>query len=74
MQLIAIAEILNEAEGQLARASYKLSVLYREKGMDTESQRFEARAVSLKDKLRPEGKGTAAEEGDFMKLCPFMLW
>jgi hypothetical protein len=65
---------LNEAEGQLARANYKLSLLYREKGMETESQSFQARAVTLKDKLRPEDKGTRVEESEFMKLCLFMLW
>jgi len=74
LQLIAIAETLNEAEGQLARASYKLSVLYGEKGMEQESQSFKARAISLKDKLRPEDKGKLVEESDFNKLCLFMLW
>lgn len=74
MQLVAIAETLNEAEGQLARANYKLSVLYGEKGMEQESQSFKALAVSLKDKLRPEDKGKRVEESDFTELCLFMLW
>ena len=74
LQLIAITETLNEAEGQLARANYKLILLYCEKGMEQESQCFKTRAVSLRDKLRPEDKGKRVEESDFTKLCLFMLW
>ncbi|OBT94570.1 hypothetical protein VE01_07973 [Pseudogymnoascus verrucosus] len=73
-QLIAISETLTEAEGQLARANYKLSVLYGEKDMLSESQACKARAISLRDKLRPESKDRPFEESEFMKLCLFMLW
>ncbi|KFY81724.1 hypothetical protein V500_11143 [Pseudogymnoascus sp. VKM F-4518 (FW-2643)] len=73
-QLVDISETLAEAEGQLARASYKLSVLYGEKEMLAESQACKARAISLRDKLRPESKDSPFEESEFMKLCLFMLW
>ncbi|ELR03921.1 hypothetical protein GMDG_06452 [Pseudogymnoascus destructans 20631-21] len=73
-QLVAISETLTEAEGQLARASYKLSVLYDENGRPTDSQACKSRAIALKDKLRPELKDGLFEESEFMKLCPFMLW
>lgn len=73
-QLIAIAETLAEAEGQLARANYKLRVLYDDKSMSTESQLCKSRAISLKDKLRPESKDGPFEDSEFMKLCTFMLW
>lgn len=71
---MAISETMSEAEGQLARANYKLGVLYGEKGMVAESEACKARAISLRDKLRPESKDSPFEESEFMKLCLFMLW
>lgn len=65
---------MTEAEGQLARANYKLGVLYGEKEMVAESEACKARAISLMDKLRPESKDSPFEESEFMKLCLFMLW
>ncbi|OBT54332.1 hypothetical protein VE04_05420 [Pseudogymnoascus sp. 24MN13] len=73
-QLIAISETLTEVDGERARANYKLSVLYGEKDMLSESQACKARAISLRDKLRPESKDRPFEESEFMKLCLFMLW
>lgn len=73
-QLVAISETLTEAEGQLARANYKLSVLYDENDRPTDSQACRSRAITLKDKLRPELKDGLFEKSEFMKLCPFMLW
>ncbi|OBT77334.1 hypothetical protein VF21_03435 [Pseudogymnoascus sp. 05NY08] len=73
-QLVAISETLTEAKWQLARANYKLSVLYGEKEMLAGSQACKARAISLRDKLRPESKDSPFEESEFMKLCLFMLW
>ncbi|KFY24988.1 hypothetical protein V491_01939, partial [Pseudogymnoascus sp. VKM F-3775] len=74
-QLVAISETLTEADGQLARANYKLSVLYGEKEMrGPEGQACKSRAISLRDKLRPENKDNPFEESEFMKLCLFMLW
>jgi hypothetical protein len=71
---VAISEILTKAEGQLARANYRPSVLYGEKEMLAESQACKARAISLRDKLRPESKDSPFEESEFLKLCLFMLW
>lgn len=73
-QLVAIAETLVEGEGQLARASYKLAVLYNEKGMQAESESCKARACELRAKLRPEATHAPFEEEEFMKLCLWMLW
>lgn len=73
-QLVAISETLNEGEGQLARANYKLAVLYDQKGMRVESESCEARAIELRGKLRPEVKYASFEEAEFMKLCLWMLW
>ncbi|KFY38810.1 hypothetical protein V495_06356 [Pseudogymnoascus sp. VKM F-4514 (FW-929)] len=74
-QLVDLSETLaEEAEGQLARANYKLSVLYGEKEMSAESQACKSRAISLRDKLRPESKDSPFQEPEFMKPCLFMLW
>ena len=45
---------LGEGEGQLARAEYKLAVLYEEKGMRTESAHCRGEALRLRRKLRPQ--------------------
>ena len=73
-QLIAIAETLNEGEGQLARACYKLAVLYDDRGMQAESESCKTRACDLRAKLRPEAIDAPFEEKEFMKLCLWMLW
>ncbi|KAF2488319.1 hypothetical protein BU16DRAFT_623622 [Lophium mytilinum] len=69
VQLIAIAQTLNEGEGQLARANYKLAILYNHKGMEAESQICKDRAIALRANLRPEAKDAPYEEAEFMKLC-----
>ncbi|KAJ9648289.1 hypothetical protein H2199_001142 [Coniosporium tulheliwenetii] len=67
-QLVATSETLNEGEGQLARANYKLAVLYSEKGMAAESEHCKARAMELRAKLQPESKDALFEESEFAKL------
>ncbi|KAG9248058.1 hypothetical protein BJ878DRAFT_532187 [Calycina marina] len=74
LQLVAISESLNEGEGQLARANFKLSLIYKDNGMDLESRSCKVKAVELRAKLGPEAKDAAFEEPEFMKLCPWMLW
>ncbi|KAI9658288.1 MAG: hypothetical protein M1821_002421 [Bathelium mastoideum] len=73
-QLVAISETLKEGEGQLARANYKLAVLYAEKGQDAESKECRFRAVELREKLRAGSKEAPFDEGEFNKLCLWMLW
>jgi hypothetical protein len=73
-RLVAISESLNEGEGQLARANYKLAVLYLEKGMEAESERFKARAIEVRNRLRQEPRDVPFEEEEYMKLCLWMLW
>ena len=73
-QLVAISETLNEGEGQLARAKYKLAILYSEKGIAAESENCKAQAIELRGRLRPEAKDAPFEEKEFMKLCLWMLW
>ncbi|KAG9242074.1 hypothetical protein BJ878DRAFT_544615 [Calycina marina] len=74
LQLIAISESLKEGEGQLARANYKLAVVYKDKGMELESKACKDRAMEVRAKLRPEAAAAPFEEDEFMKLCPWMLW
>lgn len=73
-QLIAISQTLSEGEGQLARAEFKLAMLYREKGMITESDQCKVEALRLRKKLRPQEDNEPFEEDSFMKLCLWMLW
>ena len=73
-QLVAISETLNEGEGQLARANYKLAILYDQKGMGVESESCKSRAIELRGKLRPESRDAPFEETEFRKLCLWMLW
>ncbi|KAH8813358.1 hypothetical protein F5884DRAFT_879629 [Xylogone sp. PMI_703] len=73
-ELVAISETLNEGEGQLARANYKLAILYQEKGAELESEQCKNRAVTLMKKIGPEGAEIPFEEAEYMKLCLWMLW
>lgn len=73
-ELVSISETLNEGEGQLARANYKLAVVFQEKGMTLESDDYKARAIILRSKLRPEARNAPFEETEFRKLCLWMLW
>lgn len=71
---MAISQTLGEGEGHLARAEYKLAVLYEEKGMRAESAHCRAEALELRKKLRPQDENKPFEENSFMKLCLWMLW
>jgi hypothetical protein len=74
-QLAAIAESLPGAEGQLARACYKLSIIYMDMQREDESQRFRQRALEVRAKLRPQDQHEPAfEESQFSMLNLFMLW
>ncbi|KAI1215007.1 uncharacterized protein F4807DRAFT_466343 [Annulohypoxylon truncatum] len=73
-QLINISESLNEGEGQLARALYKLSIFYAEKGLVEDSETCKKRALEIRGRLRPEDKEAPFEEPYFSKLTLWMLW
>ncbi|KAI0157224.1 hypothetical protein GGR57DRAFT_461278 [Xylariaceae sp. FL1272] len=73
-QLIDIAGALNEGEGQLARALYKLSTIYAEKGATSDAEACKMRALEVRNRLRPENKDADFEEESFSKLTLWMLW
>lgn len=73
-QLVEVSQALSEGEGQLARAWYKLAVLYEKKGMLAESDQCKADALRLRNKLRVQDADMPFEEDSFMKLCLWMLW
>ncbi|RYC57267.1 hypothetical protein CHU98_g8943 [Xylaria longipes] len=73
-QLVDIAGALNEGEGQLARAFYKLSVLYSEKGAVSEAETSKAKAIEIRNHLRPQERDAAFDEESFSKLTLWMLW
>jgi hypothetical protein len=52
MELVKIAETLQGGEGHLARANYKLSILYGEMGKREESEECKSRAIDLRTKIR----------------------
>jgi hypothetical protein len=73
-QLVDIADSVSEGKGQLARAYFKLAMLYNERGRLDESQACKEKAERLRSKVRPELADALFEEGEFMKLCLWMLW
>jgi hypothetical protein len=74
IQLTDIAESVNEGKGQLARAYFKLAMLYRERNRLDESRICTEKAVQLRMELKPELAEAPIEEKEFMKLCLWMLW
>ena len=73
-QLVAISETLPGAEGQLARAYYKLSIICADTERTSESNKFEEKALQVRARLRPAEKDAPFEEEEFAKLNLFMLW
>jgi hypothetical protein len=75
-RLTQIAETLYEGKGQLARAYFKLTRLHEERdgSATTKSHTYAGEAVQLRSLLRPELADAPFEEGEFLKLCPWMLW
>jgi len=71
---VGISETLPDGEGQLARAYYKLSVIYRQIHKQDESSYCKKQAIDLRVKICPEEKDVAYEEETYKKLCPWMLW
>ncbi len=73
-QLTDIAETVNEGKGQLARAYFKLAILFKERDRLDESQACTVKAARLRKELNPELADAPFEENEFMKLCLWMLW
>ncbi|KAI1180884.1 hypothetical protein F4777DRAFT_177094 [Nemania sp. FL0916] len=73
-QLVDIAGALNEGEGQRARAFYKLSVLYSEKGVAQEAEECKANAIEIRNRLRPQDENALFNEDSFSILTLWMLW
>lgn len=73
-ELVTTAASILEGEGQLGRAKYKLSVIHAERDMHIDSDSCRANALSIRDRLRPEMKGSVLTEESFKELCPWMLW
>jgi hypothetical protein len=73
-EVVVISESLPEGEGHLARANYKLSVLFSEMGRRAESEMCKQRALGLRLKLRPDDNNVPFAEEEYMRLCPWMLW
>ncbi|KAK3936100.1 TPR-like protein [Diplogelasinospora grovesii] len=72
--IVNISETFEEGEGQRARALYKISGIYVERGMQAESLAAKEKALELRAKLKPELKDAPFEEAAFSKLCLWMLW
>jgi hypothetical protein len=72
-QLVAISETLLGADGQLARAYYKLSTIYADAQKTVEGTEFKRAAEEARARLRPSEKDVLFEEPEFAKLNPFTL-
>lgn len=53
---------------------YKLSELYADKGMATQSQVCKDEALELRKTLKPELSDAPFQQAEFSKLCIWMLW
>lgn len=72
-ELVSIAGTLDEGQGQLGRAKYKLAILYSSKNCQRQADACRSEALTIKSQLQPEADGSFLEE-EFAKLCPWMLW
>ena len=73
-ELVMILESLPEGEGQLARASYKMSMVSGEMGRQADSEEYRKKAFDLKAKLGLGDETAISTEESFTRLCPWMLW
>jgi hypothetical protein len=74
-EIVLIAENLVEAEGYLARANFKLSQLYGEKGNQKLQKDYMAAAEVIRKRLSGDALLTddVLEEA-YNRLVPWMLW
>lgn len=73
-ELVTSAESLPEGRGQLARAHYKLSVIYSDLEKPSEVEQHRAKALELRQELRQDHVEAALDETSFNELCLWMLW
>lgn len=73
-QLVAISETLPGADGQLARAYYKLSIISTDTQRTGESEKYKEQALRVRASIHLTEKDAPFEEQEFAKLTPFMLW
>ena len=73
-EIVDISETFVEGEGQRARALYRLTKIYEDRGNQAESTACKERALRLRAALRPELQEAPFEEAEFSKLCLWMLW
>lgn len=75
-ELVSIAEGLpgSHSHAQLARATYKLAIIYKEIGRKAESEACKGRALDARFICRPNETNPPFVEESFSKLCPWMLW
>ncbi|KAJ9137354.1 TPR-like protein [Coniochaeta hoffmannii] len=74
IQLSDIAGSIPGGDGQLARAQFKLSVLYQVAGREQASRTARELAEKSRKELRPELAERPFTEEEFNKLCLWMLW
>lgn len=72
--MVQIAGSFSEGKGQLARAYYKLNIVYSEDGQIGKSETSLEQAMRLRAEVRPELDDEPLTEESFRKLSPWMLW
>lgn len=75
-ELVQIAQSLPQAQGQLARAHYRLAIINKERADDAAYEHHKELALQIRAALRPEDKQAdpAFEEALFQELCLWLLW
>ena len=75
-ELVSIAKGLpsSHSQAQLARANYKLAMIYEEMGRRAESEAYKESALGLRLRLRPHEADPPFVEDSFSEMCPWMLW
>lgn len=73
-ELVSIAEVLAEGDGQLARAAYRMSTLYTTQGKHQDAENWRGRAVAVRRKIRPDIGERTWNDASFSCLCLWMLW
>jgi hypothetical protein len=63
-----------EGKGQLARAYFKLAIIYDEQERTHDSSTCRNMAERLRAEMRPDLRNAPFKEEEFMKLCLWMLW
>jgi hypothetical protein len=73
-KVVDISEGLPGAEGHLARAFFKLSIVAADMQKDDESLNFKKKALEIRTRVCGTSIDAPFEESEFAKLNLFMLW